>query len=143
MATKRSGDPPFFPTWWEDRGAWRDIGYEGCRVGRHQEAFSDNPSEPTPIRASVARTGTKCHMRSRAQKVPFGGALHLGRRPDTVSVSVTRPTCELPPPTGKLSNSSGNVTVCDVLLADRRLGEIDHRSWRDDAMLDEVPQGNQ
>lgn len=75
--------------------------------------------------------------------MPLGGALHLVRRPDIVSVSVTRPNSELPPPTGKLSNWSRSVTVCDVLLADRRLGEIDHRSWRDDAMLDEVPQGNQ
>jgi hypothetical protein len=75
--------------------------------------------------------------------VPFGGALHLERRPDTTRVSVTRPNCELPPPTGQLSNSSRGVTVCDVLLADRRLGEVDHGSCRDNSMLDEVPQGDQ
>ena len=75
--------------------------------------------------------------------MPFGGALHLGRRPDTVSVSATRPHCELPPPTGKLSNSSRVITVCDGVLAGTRLGEIDHRSWRDNSVLDEVPQGDQ
>jgi hypothetical protein len=82
-------------------------------------------------------------MRSRAQKVPFGGALHLERRPDTARASATRPNCELPPPTGKLSNLSRIVTVCEAVLAGARLGEIDHRSLRDNSMLDEMPHGDQ
>ena len=125
---------------WEAR---REIDGERRQVGRHRGAFSDNASEPTPIRASVARTGTRCHMRSRAQEVPFGGAPHLERRPDTTAVSATRPHCGLPQPTGKLSNSSRVITVCDAALAGTRLGEIDHRSWRDNPVLDEVPQGDQ
>ena len=75
--------------------------------------------------------------------VPFGGAPHLERRPETTTVSATRPIRGLPLPTGKLSNSSRIVTVCDVVLAGVRLGEIDHRSLGDNSMLDEVPQGNQ
>ena len=126
-----------------DRGARGEIEHERCQVGRHREAFSDSASEPTPIRASVARTGTKCHMRSRAQEVPFGGAPHLERRSDTARVSTTRPDCGLPLPTGKLSNSSPVITVCDPTLAGRRLREIDHRSLRDHSVLDEVPQGDQ
>ena len=75
--------------------------------------------------------------------MPFGGALHLQRRSDTARASTTRPEYELPQPTGKLSNSSRVITVCDAVLAGTRLGEIDHRSLRDNPMLDEVPQGDQ
>ncbi len=78
-----------------------------------------------------------------AQEVPFGGAPHLFRRSDTTQVSTTRPDPGLPPPTGKLSNSSRVLTACDAVLDGRRLGEIDHRSLRDDSMLDEMPQGDQ
>ena len=126
-----------------DRGARREIEDERRQVGRHREAFSDSASEPTPIRASVTRTGTKCHMRSRAQEVPFGGAPHLERRSDTARVSTTRPDNGLPLPTGKLSNSSRVFTVCDPVLSGTRLREIDHRPLRDNSMLDEVPQGDQ
>ena len=126
-----------------DRGGRREIEDERRQVGRHRGALSDSASEPTPIRASVTKTGTKCHMRSRAQEVPFGGAPHLTRRSDTARVSTTRPNLGLPLPTGKLSNSFPVITVCDPTLAGRRLREIDHRPLRDNSMLDEVPQGDQ
>ena len=82
-------------------------------------------------------------MRSMAQEVPFGGAPHLERRPDTTRVPATRPFRGLPLPTGKLSNLPCIATVCDVVLAGARFGEIDHRPLRDNSMLDEVPQGDQ
>ena len=78
-----------------------------------------------------------------AQEVPFGGAPHLFRRSDTTQVSATRPDPGLPPPTGQLSNSSRALTACDAVLAGTRLGEIDHRTFGDNSMLDEVPQGDQ
>ena len=55
----------------------------------------------------------------------------------------TRPEYERPQPTGQLSNSSRVITVCDGALAGRGLGQIDHHSWRDDSVIDEVPQGDQ
>jgi len=125
------------------RGARRENEHERCQVGRHREAFSGKASEPTPIRASVAMTGTKCHMRSMAQEVPFGGAPHLERRSDTTRVSTTRPDFGLPLPTGKLSNSSRVVTVCDPVLARAGLRQIDHRSFGDGSVLGEMPQGDQ
>ena len=100
-------------------------------------------SEPSPIRASVARTGTKCRMRSTALDVPFGGAPHLERRSDTTRVSKTRPDPGLPRPTGKLSNSSRALTIYDLALGGTRLGEVDDRSSGDRAVLDQMPEGNQ
>ena len=88
-------------------------------------------------------TGTKCCMRSMAQKVPLGGAPHLERRSDTARVSMTRPDFGLPLPTGKLSNWSLVFTVCDVVLGGTQLREIDHRTFGDGSVLGEVPQGDQ
>lgn len=121
----------------------REIEHERGQVGRHREAFSDRASEPSPIRASVTGTGTRCRMRSMAQDVPFGGAPHLHRRPDTARVSSTRPDPGLPRPTGKLSDSSRVFTVCDGALAGARLREIDDRTSGDGTVLDEVPQADQ
>ena len=126
-----------------DRTGPREVRHERCQVGRHWEAFSDSASEPTPIRASVAMTGTKCHMRSMAQEVPLGEAPHLEERSGTSRVPTTRPDNGLPLPTGKLLNSPRVFTVCDPALARARLREIDHRSSGDGAVLDKVPQGNQ
>jgi hypothetical protein len=71
---------------------------------------------------------------------------HLGGRPicrdgSTHPMGVhTRPDHGLPPPTGKLSNSSRVLTIRAGVLARRRLGEIDDRSSGNDAVLDEMPQ---
>ena len=119
------------------------IEHERGQVGRHWEAFSDKASEPSPIRASVARTGTRCRMRSMAQGVPFGGAPHLKRRSDTARVSTTRPDPGLPRPTGKLSNSSRVFTICAGVSAGTRLGEVDDRSSWNGTVFDEMPQANQ
>ena len=88
-------------------------------------------------------TGTKCCMRSMAQKVPLGGAPHLERRSDTARVPTTRPDNGLPLPTGRLSTWSLVFTVCDAILRGTCLGEIDHCSFGDGTVLGEMPQSDQ